>query len=533
MADPSARRTTGTAMIEALEANGVRVVFGIPGTHNIELYRGLGRSDSIAHVLTKHEQGAAYAADGYARASGRAAVVITTSGPGLTNALTGMANAYADSIPMLVISPGIPTGQERSDIGWLHEMKDQRGAVDNVVERSVRVGTPLAAVDAIHEAFARWHVERPRPVHIEVPLDVLEQKWTHGAVADGYPAAFPAAPSPAAVEGVRRAVDASQRVVMIAGGGAVGAAADVTALAELLAAPVLTTTLGKGVIDERHALSVGEFATSEAVEPLLQDADLIIALGTEFAEPRVYRALTAPIIRVDIDTAQLQKNVRAAIPVHADTGEFARALLAALAPRAPRENDGRAVSARERALAASQPWTGRWRRIQDVLSAALPVDVIVTGDSSQVSYLGTGPYWRFAAPRHYIVTTGFSTLGYSLPAAIGAKIAHPEKGVVCLVGDGAFLFSAQEVLTAVEMRLPLPIIVVDNHGFAEIRQNMRDADLTPLAVDYSGLELSAFASAVGAHYVAAGSVDRLAAVVVEAWEADRPTIIGLDVGESG
>ncbi|MCS5729997.1 thiamine pyrophosphate-binding protein [Herbiconiux moechotypicola] len=525
------RRTTGTAMIQALERNGVELVLGIPGTHNIELYRGLERSTTIRHVLTKHEQGAAYAADGYARATGRPGVVVTTSGPGLTNALTGMANAYADSVPMLVISPAIPTGQERSDIGWLHEMKDQRAAVDNIATRSVRAGTPAAAVDAVHEAFARWAVERPRPVHIEVPLDVLEAEWdpSQDALLAPWRTPSPAAPAPEAVARTAELVEASPLVVIVAGGGAVGASESLTLLAERLAAPVVTTTLGKGVLDERHPLCVGEFATNTAVSSLLERADLVLAIGTEIAVPEVWGGVTTPRVRVDIDPAQLHKNIRADVAVHADADLFARALLGAVEAR---EHTGRVelvAEVRAEILEGMEAAIGRWRAIQDELSAALPADTIVTGDSSQVSYLGTGPFWRFAEPRHYLVTTGFSTLGYSLPAAIGAKLAFPEAPVVCLVGDGAFLFSAQEVLTARELGLPLPIVVVDNAGFAEIRQNMTDAGMPPLAVDYAPLGMEAFAHAVGVAFRSVDGVGELAAAVADALTAPGPTLLHLQI----
>lgn len=520
--------TTGTAIVAALIANGVDTVFGIPGTHNIEIYRGIERTDGLRHVLTRHEQGAAYAADGYARATGRPGVVVTTSGPGLTNAITGIANAYADSIPMLVISPGIPRGQERSDIGWLHEMKDQRSALDDIADRSVRPGSPRAAVDAVHEAFARWRAERPRPVHIEVPLDVLEQPWTaaDGDPAVAWPAPHAAAAAPDAVAQVARLVaEATGTIVIVAGGGAVDATVELTALAERIDAVVLTTTLGKGSIDERHVLAVGEFAVYEAAAPLLHGAALILAIGTELGNPDLYAEATAPLVRVDVSPAQVHKNVRADVAVVSDAARFCGALAAAVAPRAA--GDATAVAARTRrdVLAELAPVTERWEAIQTALQQALPEDVVVTGDSSQVSYLGTGPYWRFPTSRHYIVTTGYSTLGYALPAAIGAKLARPEAPVVAVVGDGAFLFSLQEVLTLAELRLPIPVLVIDNGGFAEIRQNMIDAGMPPIAVEPGGIDLRLFAEATGIPYVAVDSPASLAAAARDALAAGAPTLV--------
>src|ERR1700722_5003664 len=359
--------TTGTAIIEALAANGVTDLFGIPGTHNLELYRGLSQQPAITHVVTRHEQGAAYAADGYARASGRPGVVITTSGPGLTNALTGMASAYADSVPVLVISPGVPAGLERQDIGWLHEVKDQRAAVDNLVTRSVRPATPQQAVDAVHEAFARWAVERPRPVHVEIPCDVLGQPWA-GPAGPRWPAPRRAAPEPAAVAEVVRLLGRTGGVVIIAGGGSVDAAAAVTKLAERVDAPVLTTPMGKGVIDESHPLAVGEFAASPAARALIGGAGLVLAFGTELGG-LARHDFRGTLVRVDLDTAQLHKNVRADIAIHSDARAAATALLALVVdPPIQRGAAAAAASARAACLEQIEPRAGKWRAVQEALA---------------------------------------------------------------------------------------------------------------------------------------------------------------------
>jgi thiamine pyrophosphate-dependent acetolactate synthase large subunit-like protein len=168
--------TGGHAIVRALQENGVTDAFGIPGTHNLEIYRHLHGS-GIRHVTPRHEQGGGYAADAYARVAGRPAAVITTTGPGLTNVTTAAATAYADSIPVLLVSPGMPRGLERRDVGWLHEMKDQHAHLDAVVDRSIRVQSAAEGYAAVHETFRRWATRRPRPVHIEVPVDVLESPY--------------------------------------------------------------------------------------------------------------------------------------------------------------------------------------------------------------------------------------------------------------------------------------------------------------------------------------------------------------------
>ncbi|GAA4191062.1 thiamine pyrophosphate-binding protein [Microbispora amethystogenes] len=530
----SARRTTGTAMAEALAANGADLAFGIPGTHNLELYRGMAAS-GIRHVVTRHEQGAGYAADGYARVTGRPGLVVTTSGPGLMNAMAAMGTAYADSVPLLVLSPGVPTGLERADFGWLHEMKDQRAAADAAVARSVRPGTPAQAVDAVHETFARWAAERPRPVHIEVPLDVLEAPWD-GEVPGPWRAPHPPAPSRAAVTEALALLSRAAAPVIVAGGGALGATAPLRAVAEALGAPVVTTTAGKGVLDEDHPLAVGPFPGFAAARGLMEDADVLLVVGSELGDAELPDRLAprGAVIRIDLDPAQLHKNLRAALPVHADARETLTALAAGLAGPAgterAAEGERRAAGTRAGCLEQAAEQGGRWREVQDALRAELPGDVVVVGDSSQVSYLGTAPFWPFSAPRRYLAPVGYSTLGYALPAAIGARLAEPARPVVALLGDGAFMFSAQELVTGAELGLPLPVVILDNHGFGEIRQNMLDRDIAPYAVDLARPDFAALAQAMGCHGVrvtdAAGAAKQAAAALTAA----RPTVIVWEVG---
>ncbi|MBB5135437.1 acetolactate synthase-1/2/3 large subunit [Thermocatellispora tengchongensis] len=534
LGDPvtGARRTTGTAMAEALAANGADLAFGIPGTHNLELYRGMAAC-GIRHVVTRHEQGAGYAADGYARVTGRPGLVVTTSGPGLMNAMAAMGTAYADSVPLLVISPGVPTGRERAGYGWLHEMKDQRAAADGAVARSVRPGTPAQAVEAIHETFARWAVERPRPVHIEVPLDVLEAGWD-GEVPRPWRPPCPPAPSPRAVAEALGLLAGAASPVIVAGGGAAGAAAPLRRVAEAVGAPVVTTTAGKGVLDEDHPLAVGAFPGLPAARDLMREADVLLVVGSELGDAEVPEGLAprGAVIRIDLDPAQSHKNVRATLPVHADAGEALTALAAGLAPSsaARRAGERRAAGVRARCLEQAAVHGGRWRAVQDALRDALPRDIVVVGDSSQVSYLGTTPFWRFPAPRAYLMPVGYSTLGYAVPAAIGARLADPARPVVALLGDGAFMFSAQELVTGAELGLPLPVVILDNHGFAEIRQNMLDRGIAPYAVDLARPDFAALAQAMGCHGVRAADAAEAAKQAAVALTADRPTVIVMEVG---
>lgn len=519
------QRSTGVAIVEALAAHGVEVVFGIPGTHNIEIYRGLTLS-GIKHVVPRHEQGAAYGADGYSRSSGRPGVLVTTSGPGITNAITGLANAYADSIPVLAISPGIPSGLERLDSGWMHEVKDQRAAVDSVVSRSVRPSTPEQAVAAIYDIFARWQSERPRPVHLEIPHDVLVATYEGPIPAPHVTVGLPA-PSPESVVAASGFVRAAERVVIVAGGGSVGHQGAVTALAEALDAPVFTTTMGKGSVDESHPLAVGPFALTGPGGAELAAADCLIVLGSTLASPGIPAAFKGSVIRVDIDPTQLHKNARADVAVLADIGQFCAALGAAARADGADARGGAAFTqaARSRVQEAFLGFSQPWADLNRALQAALPEDTIVTGDSSQVSYLGTAPFWRAARPRTYVTTEGFATLGYGVPAAIGAQLANPGRPVVAVLGDGALMFSVQELITAAELRLPIVVVVADNQGYAEIRSNMVDAQIEPLAVDLMTPDFVGLAQALHCRGVRADTIEDLGRLAAEALAHDVPTLI--------
>ncbi len=521
--------TGGAAVVDALVAHGVRDVFGIPGTHNLELYRYLPDS-GIRHVVTRHEQGAGYAADGYARVSGRPGVFITTSGPGITNAITALGTSYADSVPTLAISPGPPRGTVGADVGWLHEVKNQQAALDAVCGRSIRVEQADHIPEVVASVFEAFSVSRPRPVHLEIPVDVLEGPWERRAAAvRDLPA--PVGPGRARMEEVAAAVDGSRRPVVVAGGGARGAAAQILALADL-GLPVLTTVNGKGVLDEGHPAALGASVRLEAAHRVVNSADLVLVIGSELGDSDLWGGAVAPgvhgeraVVRVDIDAAQMHKNVRADVAVVGDAATVLDELLEILrdkgfARRTPDVASDRAAIARDAAEDA-----GPWADIQRGLAAALPVDTVVAGDSSQVTYYGTVHYWPFTTASRLLYPTGYATLGYGLPAAIGAKVAAPERPVVGLFGDGAAMFSIQELVTATEQRLALPIVIVDNGGYAEIKEQMVDRGIVPQAVDLYRPDLPAMARAIGAHGVTAREVDELGSLAATALTADRPTLI--------
>ena len=520
--------TGGAAVIDSLCAHGVRHVFGIPGTHNLELYRYLPES-GIKHVVTRHEQGAGYAADGYARVSGRPGVIITTSGPGITNAITALATSYADSIPILAISPGPPRGQVGADVGWLHEAKNQQAALEAVCARSIRVESACEIPEVVASIFEQFATSRPRPVHLEIPVDVLEGEWVRCDVpVRALPA--PVGPGSSTIESVAAALDGARRPMLIAGGGARGAAEQVRALADY-GIRVLTTVNGKGILDEHHASALGAGIRLPAAHHLVNEADVLIVVGSELGDSDLWGGVVAPgeigrriVIRIDLDPAQMHKNVVADIAVVGDSAVVLVQLLDVMRDKGFASLDVDPAD-RQSVAAGADVDAGPWAQIQRALAAALPSDTVVAGDSSQVTYYGTVHYWPFTPANRLLYPTGYATLGYGLPAAIGAKVADPARAVVAVIGDGAAMFSIQELITATELGLPIPIVIVDNGGYAEIREQMVARGIKTQAVDLYQPDIPALATAIGAIGVIADSAEDIARRALGALSADRPTVI--------
>lgn len=528
------KRTTGWVVMEALRAYGIDTVFGIPGTHNLEFYRPLGAL-GIRPVTTRHEQGAGYGADGWSLQTGKPGVVITTSGPGLLNALSAAGTAYCESRPMVLLSPGPALGAEFADIGTLHETKDQLGAASAIVEWGRRVRTAEEAVQAVHDAFELFATTRPRPVYIEVPLDVLEQETElpDSALAPRHFAA-PAAPDAAAVAAAAERLAAAQSPAILAGGGSRAAAAELRALAERLGAPVVTTLNAKGVLDESHPLAAGSNLRLAAGRRVAQDADVLLVVGSKLGEAELWAPTLdarGSVIRIDLLKSQIQKNQRVDIGLVGDAAAALAALTAALGPGEPRDAAGAAArvtetldAVREESAELSAENTALARSI----AAALPDNAIVATDSSQIAYWGLLNTLRVTEPNSTPYMATYATLGYGLPAALGARIAAPHRPAFVVVGDGALMFSMNEFITVVEQGEDVTVIVVDNGGYAEIKQNEVDAGIAPVAVDLVQPDWAAVATAFGGVGRRAGTDAELSEAVSAAVAAGGLQLIHID-----
>ncbi|HYL02506.1 MAG TPA: 5-guanidino-2-oxopentanoate decarboxylase [Steroidobacteraceae bacterium] len=492
--------TVGRYVVEVLAANGIDTVFGIPGVHNIELYRGLGAS-GLRHVLARHEQNAGFAADGFARASGRVAAVFVISGPGLTNALTAIAQAHSDSVPLLVIASTPLRASLGRGWGVLHELADQRALAAGVTGLACHALTADELRERLREVFAFLGRGRPRPAYLGIPLDLLAEPTALRPERFAPPVEVPQ-PAAAALAAARALLEGARRPLVIAGGGARHAGAPLGRLLQALDAYLVTTTAGKGVLAETHPANLGASLPYRATQELIASADVVLAAGTELAETDVYTTtrleLPGRVVRIDIDATRFTDHYAADVALHGD----AAATLEALARELPARRGWRSAcgdaAVHRRAIEAQL--TGRacacLAAVRSI-RAALPPDGMVFSDMTQIAYTGN---YAFAADRPgvWFHPCGYGTLGFALPAAIGARIAAPGRAVVALAGDFGAQFTLQELVTAVELELPLPIVVWNNRALGQIRDDMCAAGIAPVAVTGRNPDFAQLAAACGA-----------------------------------
>ena len=435
------------------------------------------------------------------------------------NAATAAAQSYSDSIPVLLISPGMPTDHPARGNGLLHEVKDQRAAMAAVTAGSDRVGSVADIPIAVAQAFADLTTGRPRPRHLEIPLDLLD----HAEEAVIPTPVRTAHPTPDPADAVHVLASAT-KIGIIAGGGARTASNQVRALAERLAAPVVTTANGKAVLPEDHPLSLRAGLHHPSVARFIADCDVVVAIGTELSPADCWSGpLPLPrLIRIDIDPTAAITN---GVPEVTLIGDAAT-VLDALTPALPQCADTGWWTAHKSAIRSEAATEGaQWLPLLAAVHDALGRDGILAADSAMVCYYGALSNLPRYQPSTFLYPTGLGTLGYGLPAAIGASLAAPDRRVLALHGDGGFLFTAPELASAAQLGLPLPVVVVDNGGYGEIRAEMRDRGDPVHAVDFPPTDFAALAVALGCRGVRVDDVDELPDVLERAYAANRPTVI--------
>ncbi len=529
-------KTCGEVLVEILAAYGIDTVFGIPGVHTVELYRGLPAS-RLRHVTPRHEQGAGFMADGYARASGRPAACFIITGPGMTNIATALGQAFADSVPMLVISSVNATHELGLGEGRLHELPSQRDLVAGVTVFSQTVLRPDELPGLIARAFAVFNSSRPGPVHLELPLDVITASGDHLTRRPHSTRARPA-PDPEAVAEAARLLAHAKSPMVVLGGGTQGAAAEARRLVDKLQALTAVTINAKGVLPPSHPFSVGSMLPQKPVLDALQEADVVLAVGTELSETDTLLFMsqlkvTGKLIRIDIDPQQLVRNVLPEIAICADAGLALSALAAAL-PSPTR--DGSAVTSRVRTLKAAAERLipkayAPHRKLMQAIDTALPGAVIV-GDSTQPIY-GANLFYEPLAPRSYFnSSTGYGTLGFALPAAFGAKLAVPDRPVVSIIGDGGLQFTIGELATGVELKLGVPIVLWNNRGYFEIKKYMAERGIPQIGVDIFTPDFQTIAKGFGCRSARARDASSLGTLLMEAHAADVPTVIEIEEADA-
>ncbi len=517
--------TTGERLAQLLEAYGIEVISGIPGTHTIELYRGLPQT-RLRHITPRHEQGAGFLADGYARVTGKPAACITVSGPGALNIATAMGQALADSVPMLVISADNKTYHKGLAEGRLHEFPD----LQKVMAQCSRWSHTLARADELPRVMARvfaiFNSERPGPVHLTIPLDVITADASHIS-PEAWALPLPPAPHPDVIEQAAKLLNRAQHPVIALGGGAADAAGLVLTLAETLDAPVTMTHNAKGILPSDHVLHVGGSPSLKEIQKLYKDADVVIAIGTELGETDYdfffleRTSMAESLIRIDIDPGQFSRNEKPALSILGDTALSLKALLPLLNDNQNRQGATRTSKVRDAITADfNQDYQAFFRSLQETLP-----DLILIGDSTQPAYFAA---WQYDAPgpRCFAgAATGFGTLGYALPAAFGAKLGQPSRPVVALIGDGGLQFTINELSTAVEAKIPVAIVVWNNECYGQIAQNFRDSGMEPIACHIHTPDFVTIARGYGCHALRVNDHEQLRAALREAQSRDVPTLI--------
>ncbi|MDP9369688.1 MAG: thiamine pyrophosphate-binding protein [Chloroflexota bacterium] len=520
--------------IATLEAHGVDTVFGIPGVHTLALYDALGAS-SIRHILARHEQGAGFMADGYARASGRSGVAVIITGPGITNVATPVGEAYADSSPVFVLSSNVERAYVDRMRGSLHDLKDQLGLMAAVTQWNARAMTAEDVPAVVSEALRRVLRGRPRPVHVEVPLDVLDER-TLATVPPSRRDEGRISPDPTDLRAAADHLKSATKVALYCGGGAVtaNAGAHVLALAERLGAPIITSIMGKGSVPEDHPLVVGAlWEPGNAVDALLREADCLVVFGSKLGvQATAHFQLPMPptLVRVDVDAQELTLNAQPTVGIlggAALAAEGIGSLLAGEDYRATGFGADAIASARRQARlgafgADRQPYL-------DALRRAVPRDGILAFDMTMMSYAACGLFPVYE-PRTFLFPSGYGTLGFALPAAIGAKVARPEQTVVCVCGDGGFQFTMEELATAIQHRVGVPIVIFNDSTYSAVKdEQARSRGGRFLGVDLVNPDYVQLAQAYGIEGVRCETPEAMEGAIAEALGHDLPTIIDVPI----
>jgi len=530
-------QTNGAGLIvKLLERQGITTIPGIPGGASLPLYDALHAS-AIRHVLARHEQGAGFIAQGMARSTGTAAVCLGTSGPGATNLLTAIADAKLDSIPLVAITGQVPRAMIGTDA---FQEIDTYGLTIPITKHNYLVSSARELLHVIPDAFRIATSDRPGPVVIDVPKDVQLEAVTVGT----WPEPGTAAPAMrCARDQIARAtalLEAAERPVLLIGAGVIAAGASelVRRLAEGGSIPVAATLLGLGAIPAYHPLFLGMVGmhAARATNLILEECDLLVGLGVRFDDRATGKAAefcpNARIIHIDVDASELGKIKTPTLGIQADVGDALQAMLAETAPR-PRPAWSARVAALRRAHRLAMPGADDVRRPYGLVRAVAALageDAIVTSDVGQ-HQMWVAQAFPFQRPRQWLTSGGLGTMGFGLPAAIGAALAFPGRRVVCFTGDGSLLMNIQELATAAEERTRVTLILLDNGHLGLVRQQQElfYGGRYHASRFAAGLDFSAIARGFGVEAHDLATTSHPAALLARALEAPGPCLVRVPI----
>jgi len=526
--------TVAEALIRCLEQEKVELIFGYPGGNILNVYDALYNS-TIKHVLTRHEQGAVHGADGYARATGKVGVCMATSGPGATNLVTGIANAYMDSVPLVVITGQVPVSQIGTDA---FQEVDITGITIPITKHNYLIKDPKQLPQVIKKAFHIAATGRPGPVLIDLPKDIAQSmikfSYPKSIHLPGYRPNYKG--HPAMVSQAAKIIQESTRPLIYAGGGVRSANASLALLelAETVCAPVTHTLMGLGCFPGEHPLFLGMLGMhgTKYANLAVTECDCLITVGARFDDRVVAKlegfAPGAKVIHIDIDPAEIGKNVSASLPIVGDV----KLVLEALLPLLGKKKKNTTWLARVQKLKKEYPLNysndGEMKpqRVIETLYKATGGKSIVVTDVGQ-HQMWTAHYYKFSEPRNFISSGGLGTMGFGLPAAIGAQLGAPGEQVLLITGDGSIQMTLQEMGTIMEQKLPIKIFVMNNKQLGMVRQLQEYyCDKRYMATEFQyDLDFAALARAYGMTAFTVSSEAELEAILPETLALDQPVLV--------
>ena len=521
-------RTGAHLLVESLIGEGVDLLFGIPGVGTLAVYDVFVDHPELRHIEVRHEQSAIFMADGFARATGRVGVAFTSNGPGALNTITAMATAHNDSVPVLHLVSENPPEVRRKGKGHFHDISDQFGIFRPVSGHAAQVALPDEIPAAVHSAFFALRNRRPRPALVEFANEALTSVAT---TAPGGRAPSMERPiDPDALARATAVLAESERPLVWAGGGVATpeAASALLRVVERLGAPTITTQKGKGAIPSEHPLHVGNWANEQPVRDLIAECDVLLAVGTRFSYfPTGGWSLRLPdrIIQIDIDPAEIGRNYRVETGLVGDAGVLLGAVDSALdrlghQPLPWREDEVAKTLARITEAVGSPIEI----EVLDQIRAALPPESLVFNDPTTVAFWARS-HWKTDRPRTWFVPSGFGTLGFALPAAIGASLARPDAPSIAIIGDAGIMFTIQDLMTAVQERVPVVVVVFNDGGYGVERRHQDHLYGRRSGVDVQPPDFVAVARAFGARGLLVDDLSRIGETVASALDAEGPTLI--------